>query len=102
MKRITLVCAGGMSTSLLVTKMRAAAIKMSIEVHIEAVAENKFKEYADKTDILLLGPQVGFMLEELSSLYVAKGMVVEVIDSVDYGMMNGEKVLLHALNMIKD
>lgn len=101
MKKITLVCAGGMSTSLLVTKMKAAAKKFGEEVEIRATAESKFKDYEKDTDILLLGPQVGFMLKKFKDAYESKGMVVDVIDSVDYGMMNGEKVLKKALGMKK-
>lgn len=100
MIKITLICAGGMSTSMLVAKMKEAAKNKGIEVEIRATAEGKFKkEYSDKTDVLLLGPQVGFMINDFKKEYEAKGIKVEVIDSLDYGMMNGEKVLNKALNL---
>lgn len=101
MKKITLICAAGMSTSLLVTKMKEAAKKLGEEVEIRATAENKFKEYENDTDILLLGPQVGFLLGKYKQIYEPRGIKVDVIDSVDYGMMNGEKVLRDALNLLK-
>lgn len=97
MKRITLICAAGMSTSLLVTKMEDVAKKHNLPVTIIAVPQAKFLEYEDKTDILLLGPQVSFLYEELKAKYEPKGIVVKVIDSSDYGMMNGAKVLKAAL-----
>jgi PTS system cellobiose-specific IIB component len=99
MKRITLICAGGMSTSMLVTKMKAAAAQLGQKVMIRATAESKFKEYENNTDVLLLGPQVGFMLEKLKGAYEPKGIKVAVIESIDYGMMNGEKVLKKALEI---
>lgn len=99
MKRITLICAGGFSTSMLVTKMNEEAAKLGVEVEIRAIAEGKFKQCADETDILLLGPQVGFMLGKFKGEYEPKGMIVRVIDSIDYGMMNGEKVLKNALGI---
>jgi len=100
MIQITLICAGGMSTSMLVTKMQQAAKAKGLEIEIRATAESKFhKEYLDKTDILLLGPQVGFLLDDMKKKYESKGMKVDVIDSIDYGMMNGEKVLNKALNL---
>lgn len=100
MIRITLICAGGMSTSMLVARMQKAAKDKGVEAEIRAIAESKFKkEYSDKTDVLLLGPQVGYMIDEFKSEYVPKGIKVDVIDSIDYGMMNGEKVLNIALNM---
>lgn len=101
MKKITLICAGGMSTSLLVTKMNAAAAKLGEEVEIRAIAEGKFAEYENDTNVLLLGPQVGFLLKKYKEKYEASGMAVAVINSVDYGMMNGEKVLKTALDICK-
>lgn len=37
MKKILLVCSAGMSTSLLVNKMKSAAQDMNVEVEIEAL-----------------------------------------------------------------
>lgn len=102
MVRITLICAAGMSTSMLVKKMKEAAEKKGIEAEIRAVAENKFEEYASKTDILLLGPQVSYMLNKYKQKYEVKNIKVDVINSIDYGMMNGEKVLNTALKMAEE
>lgn len=99
MLRITLICAAGMSTSMLVKKMKETAKKKGVETEIIAVPENKFGEYADKTDVLLLGPQVGYMLNRFKETYEPKGIAVDVINSIDYGMMNGEKVLKVAFKM---
>ncbi|AQR97359.1 MULTISPECIES: PTS sugar transporter subunit IIB [Clostridium] len=99
MKNITLICAGGFSTSMLVSNMEEAAKDKGVDVVIRAIAESKFIEYENDTDILLLGPQVGYLLEEIKERYVSKKMKIAVIDSIDYGMMNGEKVLNDALNM---
>lgn len=99
MKRITLVCSAGMSTSLLVSKMNIAAMNNGEDVIIKACPENEFDKVADITDILLLGPQVCYMLEKMKIVYGPKGMKIAVIDSMDYGTMNGEKVLKFALNI---
>lgn len=99
MKQITLVCAAGMSTSMLVQKMQKSAEAQKIEVEIRAVPESSFKQYAEKTDVLLLGPQVGYLEDNFKSQYEPKGIKVSVIDRIDYGMMNGEKVLSDALKL---
>jgi len=99
MKKITLVCAGGFSTSMLVVNMEEAAQNQGLEVTIRAASETRFTEYENETDILLLGPQVGFLVDDFKAKYAAKGMKIAIIDSMDYGMMNGEKVLKDALNM---
>jgi PTS system cellobiose-specific IIB component len=99
MTNIVLVCAAGMSTSILVQKMQAAAQKNSIDASIKAVAETDFASHADGVQILLLGPQVRFKLDEFKTAYEPKGLKVAVINQVDYGRMNGEKVLNDALAM---
>ncbi|HML36364.1 MAG TPA: PTS sugar transporter subunit IIB [Bacillota bacterium] len=97
MIRITLVCAEGMSTSLLVTSMQDAAEKKGIEVSLNDTAKTEIHTQADKTDILLLGPQVRYLLGKLKSELGGKIPVIEVINMADYGLMKGEKVLDDAL-----
>lgn len=99
MKRITLACAAGMSTSLLVSKMNLVAATKGMEVKIRAVPKNDFGQYASETDVLLLGPQISYAFEEMKAEYEPKGIKVAVINSMDYGTMNGEKVLNDALNL---
>lgn len=99
MKRIMLVCSTGMSTSLLVKKMKEAAIEQKMEVEIFAVAQSDMKNQKD-VDIILLGPQVRFLLNEIKAKMNKKGIPVAVIDSVDYGTMNGKKVLEKALKLM--
>lgn len=100
MKRILLVCSAGMSTSLLVTKMNLAAVKQGITAEINAVAEAELNKYIDSVDVVLLGPQVRFLLSKVKDSLATKGIPVEVINSVDYGTMNGDKVLKQAINLI--
>lgn len=88
-----------MSTSMLQAIMEQVAKSEGIEVEIRAIAEVKFPEYEDSTDILLIGPQVAYLEEKLRVKYGNSGIKIAVIDSVDYGMMNGKKVLLNALSM---
>ncbi|MEG0255062.1 MAG: PTS sugar transporter subunit IIB [Vagococcus sp.] len=105
MKRIMLVCAAGMSTSLLVTKMEKAAADQGLEADIFAVsaseADTKLEDADKPVDILLLGPQVRFMKGQYETKLAEKGIPVDVIDMKDYGMMNGEAVLNTALNLLK-
>lgn len=99
MKSIVLVCAGGFSTSFLVIKMEKSAKAKGIEVLIQAVAEQKFSTVENETDIVLLGPQVSYLIEDFKTKYEPKGIKVGLINGVDYGMMNGDNVLTYALNM---
>ena len=98
MKNILLVCAAGMSTSMLVKKMNDAAADKKIEARIWAVPEAELEKHIDSADVVLLGPQVRFMLDKVRE--AAGEKPVSVIDMALYGTMNGEKVLLSALDLI--
>ena len=101
MVTIRLFCAAGMSTSLLVNKMKDAASKRGIEADIAAFPEGQMDKHLDGVNVALLGPQVGYTLSKAKQICEPKNIPVEVIPMVDYGMMNGEKVLDFALNLIK-
>ncbi|PRR79324.1 PTS sugar transporter subunit IIB [Clostridium vincentii] len=99
MMKIRLFCAAGMSTSILVDKMKIAAKEKNIEVDIEAFPESQLAKCLENVDVALLGPQVGYKLPKVKVICQAKGIPVEVIPMVDYGMMNGAKVLEFALKL---
>ena len=92
-KQIMLVCAAGMSTSLMVSKMEKAAQDQGLDAHIFAVPVPEAKEYLQNNavDVLLLGPQVRYLKNEFSADLSARGIPVEVIPMTDYGMMKGSR-----------
>ncbi|MDQ0175575.1 PTS sugar transporter subunit IIB [Bacillus chungangensis] len=100
MKSILLVCSAGMSTSLLVTKMEKAALEKQLDITILAVAEAEASHHYDQTNIVLLGPQVRFLKSKIEKQLAGKNIPVQVIDSIDYGTMNGEAVLTKALQIM--
>lgn len=97
---ITLVCNMGMSTSMLMNKMRQSAQERSLEVDILAMADSSLPGSERPTDILLLGPQLSFMLDGFKERYKSKIPYIAVVNQMDYGLMNGEKVLDDALAMM--
>ena len=94
-KHIYLFCSAGMSTSLLVSKMRAQAEKYEVPVIIEAYPETLAGEKGPEADVVLLGPQIAYMLPEIQRLLPNKP--VEVIDSLLYGKVDGLGVLKAAV-----
>ncbi|EOK9338615.1 PTS sugar transporter subunit IIB [Escherichia coli] len=96
MKKILLVCAAGMSTSMLVKRMIDHANAISLEVNISAlaIAEAKGKIKNNEVDVVLLGPQVRFQKPEIEA--------VAVIEMKDYGTMNGQAVLEFAMKLLQE
>jgi cellobiose PTS system EIIB component len=99
---ILLCCAAGMSTSLLVTKMEAAAKAQGIDCKIWAESADAVKNHIDHADVLLLGPQVRYLLANMKKLGEEKGIPVEAINPVHYGMCNGAEVLKTAIALIQN
>ncbi len=91
MRNIVLVCAAGMSTSLLVKKMREAATAEGYECEIHAYALANLVEKGPGADIILLGPQVRYQLDAVKKQFPDKP--VDTINMADYGMMNGKNVI---------
>jgi len=96
---IRLFCAAGMSTSLLVNKMKEAAKTKGIDVDIEAFPEGQMDKHLNNVNVALIGPQVGYTLGKAKKMCEPLGIPVDVIPMVDYGMMNGGKVLDFALGL---
>lgn len=97
-KKILLVCAGGFSTSMLVEKMKSAANKQDLTISIDACGEGVIEEYLP-VDVVMLGPQMGHAEADVKEK-AGSNIPVHVIDMMDYGMMDGEKVLKTALNLM--
>lgn len=100
MRNIVLLCNMGMSTSLMVNKMKDAAAKQGYECEIKAYALQQAEEIVPNADILLVGPQIAFELPRLKGTFPDKR--IEAIDMMDYGRMDGEKVLNHVKEVLGD
>lgn len=96
MLTIRLFCNQGMSTSVLVSKMREAAGKAGIEADIAAFPINEIDSHLEGVDCALLGPQVAYMKSKMGKLCESRQVPMYVIPMADYGMCNGEKVLAFA------
>lgn len=97
--KIVLVCSAGMSTSMLVNKMREAATERGLEAEIDAFAESQLKDHMDGLDVVLIGPQVRFLEKKLRSSLEPKGIKVDIIDQMAYGLMKGDQVLEQAIKL---
>lgn len=105
---IMLNCAAGMSTSLLVTRMQQAAQEQGIDAEIFAAPASEADEKLaqKKIDVVLLGPQVSYMKNDMKAKLAGKGeggkdIPMDVINMQAYGMMDGKKVLAQAESLIE-
>mgnify|MGYP003409265648 FL=1 len=103
-KTIMLVCSAGMSTSMLVQKMKQAADNKNLDIDIMAASSSEADKniQSQEINVVLLGPQVKYMKTRYADMLEPKGIPFDVINMMDYGTMNGEKVLDHALKMMEE
>lgn len=101
MIKILLCCAAGMSTSMVVQRMEKAAVKLGIDTKIQAVGMEEFSENIGDFDCCLLGPQIKYKLNDFQKSAGEHNKPVAVINMMDYGMLNGEKILQSALSLIE-
>lgn len=100
MTKILLCCAAGMSTSMVVKKMRESAVIKGINVQIDAVGLEDFDSHLSDYDCFLLGPQIKYKLNDFKAKADQVGKPIAVINQMDYGMLKGDKILADALVMI--
>lgn len=88
--KIMLICAGGLSTSMLMKKMEKYASEKGIPLEkIHARSANGFEEEAADYDIILLGPQVSYQKDAVAQKC---GKPVYAIPPYDYALGNVESI----------
>ncbi|QLQ23015.1 MAG: PTS sugar transporter subunit IIB [Paracoccaceae bacterium] len=97
MKKILLACSSGMSTSLLVTKMKDRATSIGDEAKIWAVGQDRVVTEMDEADVILIGPQMRFLLDKLKA---QTSTPIEVIDMMAYGTANGKAAYEQAMKLM--
>lgn len=100
MKKIVLFCGAGMSSSLLVLKVRNAVKEAGYDYVVEGYDTTTVVGHSDDADVVLVAPQVRFMLNKFRDQI--KHCPVETMDMTAYGSMNGVKILEHARRLMKE
>lgn len=95
--KVLLVCAAGMSTSLLTTNMRKNGAADDV---VDAVPVSELEANIDKYDVVLLGPQIRFKLKDVEKVAAPRGKKVAVIDMRSYGMMDGKAAMDQARKLL--
>ncbi len=102
--KVLMVCALGMSSSLLEARTKEAAAKAGVPFEMKAVAVQEIGRW-DPTlqwyDIVLVAPQVFYKRRAIEETAKPHGILVENIDSVTFGMVDGEKLFQQIMRAIE-
>lgn len=93
MKRVLLICGAGASSGFIAQAIRKAAKKSGIELSCEARSESNLLDYASEIDILLIGPHLAYMEDDIKKQIAEYEIKVAVIPQGIYGSLDGAKAL---------
>jgi PTS system cellobiose-specific IIB component len=98
MKKVLLICAMGMSTSVLTEKMNKYAKENGFDYSISAQGLNANLSDCD-ADVVLIGPQIRFQEKNIKQRLGNK-IPVGAIEMADYGTMNVQAILKQVNKLI--
>lgn len=93
MKEVLLICGSGASSGFMAASIRKAAKKRKLAYHVIARSESQLQDYLAVTDILLIGPHLAYMADEIKGEPGAARLKVAVIPQEVYGVLDGEACL---------
>ncbi|WP_144554920.1 PTS sugar transporter subunit IIB [Bacillus sp. X1(2014)] len=100
--KILLCCGAGASTSLVAqSMMNSLPENEKANYVINAITYDLFLDHYKNYDVVLLGPQIRYKKKSLEKEAMADNIPVDVINSVDYALQNGTKIIEHAKQLYK-
>ena len=103
--KVVLVCAAGMSSSLLEEKIRQAAAAAGKEMELKAVDSTTISMWnyeQNLMDVILVAPQVRFKKRSILEQSAPFGVIVQDIDTIAYGMVDGELIFKQVMDALEE
>lgn len=94
--KILFVCAGGMSTGLIVQKMEKWAKENNKDLVVKATGVGSYESKWQDYDCILVGPQVRFKIPEMKEKV---SIPVAQIETLDYGLQKIDNMLKLAYSL---
>lgn len=91
MKKIGLFCVGGLSTTLLVNKMKKIANEQGYPLDISAYPTIEMDVKGKNCDLIILGPQAASALKDVERKYPDKKVMV--CDMLAFSQIDAKKIL---------
>lgn len=99
--KILIICAGGMSSSIVTKKAREAALRRTNEnIIVDESATYDIPNKANEFDIFLVAPQVKYLVPNLKNQ--VNGKPVGLIPPAIYARMDGNKIIDFALSLVSN
>ena len=102
MKNILLVCGTGASSGFMAKNIRQAAKARNLEIGVKARSDSTVEDYIEDIDLLLVGPHLSYMLNDLKDIADPHNVPVEIISKDAYGTLDGDAVLDFIIETLGD
>ena len=96
--KILICCNLGMSSSILMKRIREAAQRRGIDLTIAAVANADIRDEKEKWDVCLVGPQLVYAVANIKTQL---GIPVASVEPRVYAMADGDKALDFAVGLME-
>lgn len=93
--KVLLVCGTGASSGFMAVSLRKAVKKKGLDYQIQARSEAELENYLGETDIIMIGPHLSFMEEEIEEMVRGTSKMVILMHPSYYATLDGEKALDH-------
>lgn len=93
MKKILLVCGTGASSGFIAANTRKAAKEQGKDYEIIARSDSAAEDYIEEVSLMLVGPHLDYMFDELEELGKEYDVPVKIIPKEIYGAMDGPGIL---------
>ncbi len=128
LKTLMIVCAGGATSSLMAQNVVKSAVSEGLDAvlvfpedvkykdrfrenfgerdlvvvmgPVGAITAGKFRDYKEQVDAVLVAPQVKYMYKTVEEVLGELAIPCANIDSLDFGRMRGDKILVQGLALI--
>ena len=93
--KILLSCSGGLTTSYFAYSMQEIFKRQGLDIVVDAVGYMEIDKVIDDYDMVLLAPQVAYLLPQLKNKY---GNKIFIIDSLDFATNDFNAIIKKAVN----
>ena len=99
--RVLLVCGSGASSGFMAANIRKAASARGMDVSVVARSESEIESYIDEIDVLMAGPHIAYIMDEVDELAEANPDLKVILMRKDYyATLDGEAALDHMLEEV--
>lgn len=95
--KILIVCGAGASSTFVALRVRRTAAGRGLEVDVAAGSESGLPHSLDGIDVLLVGPHLAHLFEDIQGQAHARGVGVVLLPETIFAARDGEQALELAL-----